>query len=187
MVHFQQRPITINKDQQLEWSRRAIRSKSEFYYYLSFYLKIGEFNMITVRLSKVFLTFAIALVLLSAVGVTSAAINSPDPARNNTVQADDCPTAKDSYVIGFANLTEDIPFTQLVEQGIQEAADEAGNIEIVLADNKLDGATALANDENFLTQGVDGVIEFQTDAAFGNVIMSRFRAADRKSTRLNSS
>jgi ribose transport system substrate-binding protein len=89
---------------------------------------------------------------------------------------DDCPTAQDSYTIGFANLTEDIVFTQLVRESIESAAEEAGNIELVLADNRLDGATALANAENFLTQGVDGVIEFQTDEAFGNVIMSRFRS-----------
>jgi ribose transport system substrate-binding protein len=90
---------------------------------------------------------------------------------------EECPTAKDNYVIGFANLTEDIAFTQLVRDGLEEAAAEAGNVELVLADNRLDGATALANTENFITQGVDGIIHFQTDAAFGNVIMSRARAA----------
>jgi ribose transport system substrate-binding protein len=89
--------------------------------------------------------------------------------------AEDCETAQDEYTIGFANLTEDIVFTQLVREGIEEAAAEQGNIELVLADNQLDGATALANAENFIAQGVDGVIEFQTDEAFGNVIMSRFR------------
>lgn len=95
----------------------------------------------------------------------------------SVVQAQSCETAADSYTIGFANLTEDIVFTQLVRESIEEAAEEAGNIELILADNQLDGATALANAENFLTQGVDGVIEFQTDEAFGNVIMSRFRSA----------
>ncbi|MBW4437940.1 MAG: sugar ABC transporter substrate-binding protein [Pleurocapsa minor GSE-CHR-MK-17-07R] len=90
-------------------------------------------------------------------------------------QDGECPTAQDSYVIGFANLTEDIVFTQLVREGIEGAAAEAGNVEIVLADNRLDGATALANADNFIAQGVDAVIEFQTDEAFGNVIMSRFR------------
>ncbi len=90
--------------------------------------------------------------------------------------AADCATMKDNYKIGFANLTEDIVFTQLVRQGIEEAAQEAGNIELVLADNKLDGATALANADNFITQGVDGVVEFQTDEKFGNVIMDKFRA-----------
>ncbi len=90
--------------------------------------------------------------------------------------AADCPTKKDNYKIGFANLTEDIVFTQLVRQGIEQAAKDAGNIELVLADNKLDGATAMANADNFILQGVDGVIEFQTDEKFGNVMMDKFRA-----------
>lgn len=91
---------------------------------------------------------------------------------------EDCPTAKDNYVIGFANLTEDIVFTQLVREGMEATAEEMGNVEIVLADNRLDGATALANTENFITQGVDAIVHFQTDEAFGNVIMARARAAD---------
>lgn len=98
--------------------------------------------------------------------------------REVVMEADaDCSTAQDSYTIGFANLTEDIAFTQLVREGMVSAAEEAGNVELVFADNRLDGATALANAENFITQGVDGVVEFQTDEAFGNVIMSRFRDA----------
>ncbi|GAB4542882.1 MAG: sugar ABC transporter substrate-binding protein [Anaerolineae bacterium] len=89
--------------------------------------------------------------------------------------AEACPTKKDSYKIGFANLTEDIVFTKLVRESIERNAEAAGNIELVLADNKLDGATALANADSFILQGVDGVIEFQTDEKFGNVIMSKFR------------
>lgn len=92
--------------------------------------------------------------------------------------AQECATAKDSYTIGFANLTEDIVFTQLVRESIVRKAEELGNVDIVLADNKLDGATALSNTENFITQGVDGIIHFQTDEAFGNVIMARARNAD---------
>ncbi len=89
----------------------------------------------------------------------------------------ECTTAKDSYTIGFANLTEDIVFTQLVRESIVSTAAALGNVSIVLADNKLDGATALSNTENFITQGVDGIIHFQTDEAFGNVIMARARNA----------
>lgn len=91
--------------------------------------------------------------------------------------AQECSTQKDSYTIGFANLTEDIVFTKLVRESIENAAKELGNVSIVLADNKLDGATALSNTENFITQGVDGIIHFQTDEAFGNVIMARARNA----------
>jgi ribose transport system substrate-binding protein len=91
--------------------------------------------------------------------------------------AQECATAKDSYKIGFANLTEDVAFTQLVREGLEAEAKALGKVELVLADNKLDGATALSNTENFITQGVNGIIHFQTDAAFGNVIMAKARAA----------
>ena len=62
-----------------------------------------------------------------------------------------------------------------VREGIEKAA-KANNVELVTADNKLDGATALANADNFITQGVQGVIEFQTDEKFGKVIMQKFKA-----------
>lgn len=81
-----------------------------------------------------------------------------------------------NYVIGFANLQRDIPFCALVEQGILENAKAAG-IEVSVADNRLDGATALANAESFITRNVDLVIEFQTDAAFGETIMQKMDAA----------
>jgi ribose transport system substrate-binding protein len=81
------------------------------------------------------------------------------------------------YVIGFANLQRDIPFCALVEQGIMENAAAAG-VEVVVADNRLDGATALANAETFITRNVDLVIEFQTDAAFGATIMEKMNAAE---------
>ncbi len=87
-----------------------------------------------------------------------------------------CPTQKDHYKIGFANLATGIDFTTAVEAGMKSAAAKAGNIDLVIANNNLDGATALNNAENFLTQGVDGVVEFQTDEKFGNVIMDKFRS-----------
>lgn len=86
------------------------------------------------------------------------------------------PRNGEKYVIGFANLQRDIPFCALVEQGILENAEAAG-IEVVVADNRLDGATALTNAESFITRNVDFVIEFQTDAAFGAVIMQKLNAA----------
>ncbi len=87
------------------------------------------------------------------------------------------PRNGEQYVVGFANLARDIPFTVLVEEGIVENAEAAG-IELVIADNRLDGATALANAESFITRNVDAVIEFQTDAAFGATIMQKMNAAN---------
>jgi ribose transport system substrate-binding protein len=81
-----------------------------------------------------------------------------------------------NYVIGFANLQRDIPFCALVEEGIKANADAAG-IELVVADNHLDGATALANAESFINRNVDFVIEFQTDANFGATIMQKMNDA----------
>ncbi len=86
------------------------------------------------------------------------------------------PKNAESYVIGFANLQRDVPFCALVEQGILGNAAAAG-IEVEVADNRLDGATALANAQSFITRDVDLVIEFQTDAAFGATIMQQMNDA----------
>jgi len=96
-------------------------------------------------------------------------------------QADNSTTAEGGakrYKIGFANLDEGTPFAVLVRQGIEKAAKEAGNVDLVVADNQLNGATALANANNFVTQGVQGAIEFQTDENFGKAIMDKFNAAN---------
>lgn len=123
---------------------------------------------------RVGLILVLVVMVLAACSQPIVIQQAPAAAGGQTA-ASDCPTQKDSYKIGFANLTEDIVFTKLVREGMEKAAAEAGNVELVFADNKLDGATALANAENFIAQGVDGVVEFQTDEAFGNVIMSKFR------------
>ena len=122
---------------------------------------------------RVFAILMVLAVLLAA--CAQPIVVQQAPAAGDAGAAAACATAKESYKIGFANLTEDIVFTQLVREGMEKAAAEAGNVELVFADNKLDGATALANAENFIAQGVDGVVEFQTDEAFGNVIMAKFR------------
>lgn len=71
--------------------------------------------------------------------------------------------------VGFANLGGGIPFTQQVEEGIQDVADEC-NLELVIADNNFDGQTAIDNARNFVTQEVDGVIEFQIDAGLESAV-----------------
>ena len=80
------------------------------------------------------------------------------------------------YVIGFANLDKGITFCELVEAGIKANADAAG-VDLLVVDNKLDGATALANAESLITRNVDYVIEFQTDANFGATIMQKMKDA----------
>jgi ribose transport system substrate-binding protein len=79
------------------------------------------------------------------------------------------------YRIGFANLTEDDSYSVAVREGLERAADEIGNIELLLADNRLDGEVAIANAENFIEKSVDLVIEFQSHEKAGNIIMDLFR------------
>jgi ribose transport system substrate-binding protein len=76
------------------------------------------------------------------------------------------------YKIGFANIAEDFSFPIRVQEGIQRGAKAAGNIDLIVADNRMDGATAQSNVESFITQGVNGIIEFQTDEKYGRSIMA---------------
>jgi ribose transport system substrate-binding protein len=86
------------------------------------------------------------------------------------------PRNGDRYVFAFANLQRDMAFGIKVEEGIKANADAAG-IELLMADNRLDGPTALANAESFVRRGVDFAIEFQTDVHFGPTIMQKFARA----------
>lgn len=82
------------------------------------------------------------------------------------------------YKIGFANLSEQIPFAVDVRRGLERAAKEAGNIDLVVADNQLDGEVALRIAENLVAKNVDLVIEYQIDEKMGSIIMSKFQQAN---------
>lgn len=105
--------------------------------------------------------FSGAMLSPEALGAAVAEAMKASPPRNG-----------EKYVLAFANLQRDIPFAAKVEQSIVANAEAAG-IDIVIADNRLDGATALANAESFINRNVDYVIEFQTDANFGATIMQK--------------
>jgi ribose transport system substrate-binding protein len=112
--------------------------------------------------------FLVALLALAVIGCD----------RGTSSGSSSSTTASSSgrYKIGFANIAEDFPFAVRVREGIQRAAQEAGNIDLVVMDNHLDGQTALNNADTMLVQGVQGVIEFQTDEQFGKAIMAKFNA-----------
>jgi len=82
-------------------------------------------------------------------------------------------------VLAFANLQRDISFCLKVETGMLANAKAAG-LQLQVADNRLDGATALANAQSFLQRQVDHVTEFQTDANFGATIMQQMNEASTK-------
>ena len=86
------------------------------------------------------------------------------------------------YRIGFANLSERMPFAVQVRLGLEEAVATSGgadakNVELLIRDNDLDRRRALENVDWFINQQVDLVIEYQIDAEAGNIIMERFREA----------
>lgn len=79
--------------------------------------------------------------------------------------------------IGFANQDERLPFASAVRVGMTTAA-EIGGIDLLLADNKSDGAVALANAETFIKANVDLAVMFNTDARTNNMIIEAFRQAN---------
>jgi len=81
------------------------------------------------------------------------------------------------YRIGFANLSEQLPFAADVRRGLERAAEEAGNIDLLLADNRLDAVAALDIADRFIEQSLDLIIEYQIDAQANSRIMDRFRRA----------
>jgi ribose transport system substrate-binding protein len=86
-------------------------------------------------------------------------------------------TQRTHYRIGFANLSEEIPFAVDVRRGLERAAKEAGNIDLIVADNQLQGEVALRIAEHLIGKGVDLVIEYQIDEKVGSLIMNKFQQA----------
>ncbi|MCL4297002.1 MAG: substrate-binding domain-containing protein [Anaerolineae bacterium] len=86
-------------------------------------------------------------------------------------------TQRTHYRVGFANLSEEIPFAVDVRRGLERAAKEAGNIDLIVADNQLQGEVALRIAEHLIGKGVDLVIEYQIDEKVGSLIMNKFQQA----------
>ena len=97
--------------------------------------------------------------------------------RDNASTFSPCSLEARHYRIGFANQDERLPFSVDVRRGLERAAKAAGNIDLTLADNRLDPDTALQVAQRFLTQKLDLVIEYQLDEMIGNRLMSLFQEA----------
>lgn len=82
------------------------------------------------------------------------------------------------YQIGFANLTEDqSEFAIDVRQGLEQAASHSGNINLVMADNRLDPEVALGVADQLVQSGIDLAIEYQINEKAGGVVSSKFNVA----------
>jgi ribose transport system substrate-binding protein len=82
------------------------------------------------------------------------------------------------YKIGFANLGESMPFPVDVRRGLEQAAQNASNVDLILADNQLSGEVALQVADRLISEGVDLVIEYQIDEKAGGLIMDKFKQAE---------
>ncbi|HHW86709.1 MAG TPA: substrate-binding domain-containing protein [Chloroflexi bacterium] len=86
-------------------------------------------------------------------------------------------SATSRYTIGFANLSEDIPFAVDVRRSLEQAVARHPELALIVADNQLSQTQALENAEHFIAAGVDLFIEYQIDALIGTAIMNRCQRA----------
>lgn len=78
--------------------------------------------------------------------------------------------SKNKYVIGFSNMSETIPFSVLVREGLERAAAHHPQIELIVRDNAFDNDRARANAEEFTRLPVDLAIIYHIDERLGNDI-----------------
>jgi ribose transport system substrate-binding protein len=88
-----------------------------------------------------------------------------------------CGASVSHYKIGFANLSEEIPFAVDVRRGLEQAAQNSNNVDLIVADNQLNGEIALKVADRLIGKEVDLVIEYQIDEKLGSLLMDKFQRA----------
>jgi ribose transport system substrate-binding protein len=78
---------------------------------------------------------------------------------------------------GFAVQSAEMPYSEAVAQSVTAAAAASG-VELIMLDNKYDPAVAVHNAEEFVTQRVDLVLEFQVEEAAAPRVAHIFKKAD---------
>jgi ribose transport system substrate-binding protein len=77
---------------------------------------------------------------------------------------------------GFGSQSVDMPFSEAVTASLRDAASASG-IDLIVLDNRYDGATARKNAEELVNAKVDLIIEFQVDRHAAPVIADKIAAA----------
>jgi ribose transport system substrate-binding protein len=77
------------------------------------------------------------------------------------------------YRIGFANLSEELPFSIDVRRGLERAAKGMDDLDFVYVDNRLDGNEAIRVVDELISRDVNLVIEYQIDERAGHIIMKK--------------
>ena len=81
------------------------------------------------------------------------------------------------YRIGYASQGQDSSFVHEVHRGLLEAAARE-QIELIVVDNRYQPKVAVKNAELLIRDGVDLVIEFQTDESVAPAIAEKYREAN---------
>lgn len=81
------------------------------------------------------------------------------------------------WKIGFANVSEEIQMAVRIRRSVERAAAATGTVDLILADNRVDGPTSLRNADRFIEAGCDLVINYFHLARYGDIISSRLRTA----------
>lgn len=81
------------------------------------------------------------------------------------------------YRIGYASQSEEFSFSRLVSESIRSSAFEAG-IELIELSNRYSATVAVRNAEIFVREGVDLVIEFQTNEDSAASVASKLIEAE---------
>ena len=77
---------------------------------------------------------------------------------------------------GFGGQSAGMPFSEAVTASLREAANVVG-VDLIVLDNRYDGATAIQHAETFVRERVDVVIEFQVDENAAPIIADKIAAA----------
>ena len=111
-----------------------------------------------------------AAVQASPTSAAASPSSSTPTTESNVVQFQQAaPGSGTGIKIGLITLDDAVPFSKLVSDSIKKQAAAAGAT-LVYCDSKGDGATALACAKNFKVQGVQGYLNFQSDAKSADAI-----------------
>lgn len=121
----------------------------------------------------------IALLTMAAM-LTGCTTGMPDEKASETQNVADSETSTASndgtIKVGFANINEKGSFGKMVRNSMEQEAEKRG-WELICVDNNSDGATAVKNADDLITQEIDYMIEYNVDASVGPAIMEKFDAA----------
>ncbi|HEY7210341.1 MAG TPA: substrate-binding domain-containing protein [Bryobacteraceae bacterium] len=78
--------------------------------------------------------------------------------------------------VGYAGLSNEVPFSVAVAESLQQAAEENG-LELLLCDNRGDSQIAIQNARDLIARGVDFAIEFQRHEKVAAVLANLFAEA----------